>query len=1083
MKNAIKAIVVFWRKYIEFIFVFVSFPAMALVAYFSIGGILQDRLLDRVNEMIVSTEANVKIGLVDAEGTLFDTYDAVHEMLVRGAPKKEILDYLTASSDWIIRRKQSLLSYTGIFAYIYGEFYDSIGLKPNEDYIPQKRPWYQTAIRNNNSVAYTAPYPDPITGEPIFSVVKNIELYGETVGILVVNVGIYSIRDSGVPASPDTATTTDAANQKISSGASWLGSYVTSIIQSYDGYGILLDQNIEIMAHPRREFVGCQLQELGKDYVQIAQTLRSTGVVTAARLQDNEGNSIIVFFKRIFNGWYVGRIISSTQFFKDVNITGLILGTLAIFFSLLLCYFLLRLSAARQRSDEKNESKSSFLARMSHEIRTPMNAIYGMSELLLREDLPEKSHEYAHDIKQASMNLLSIINDILDFSKIEAGRMEITPVGYLFASLINDTINIIRMRLAEKPIQFFTNIDGNIPNALIGDEVRLRQILFNLLTNAVKYTERGYIGLTITIDKREGNKIWLRMAVTDTGFGISREAQEKLFHDFYRVDTTKTHNIEGTGLGLAIARLLCMAMGGDITITSEQGKGSTFSAIVCQEFEVGTPFALVDNPEQKKVLLYETREVYARSVRWTLDNLKVPYTCVTAQKDFTEALTREKWFYVFAGYGLYEAVKPVLSRPEIFPAGEKPSLALLTESWSETHNMDVRLVNLAMQALSVANILNGKAGDRDFHEDMRVENTIRYFFPSARLLVVDDMLTNLKVAEGLLAPSRATVELCQSGLEAIELVKSRDYDIVFMDHMMPGMDGIETVAAIRALEGDANSPDRFQNLTIVALTANAIVGMREMFLENGFDDFLAKPMELSKLDEILVRWIPREKRIQEMKFEKLEKNMPEEFPPMQGIDIKQGIERTSGTLDGYRKVLSIFCKESEKRLAYFRETPVTSASLRDLTIHVHAIKSAAASIGAQELSSEAARLEAAGQAGDAAAMQKDLPPFAERLTKLITEARAWELSLSGEGGSRDEEDESQRAAILPLLHELLAALKSKNASEVDRILEELSGKNSGSKTKEALEAAADQVLLADFEGAAKIVGELLNADSSREKSA
>ncbi|MDR2734584.1 MAG: response regulator [Spirochaetota bacterium] len=1073
MKKVIR-ITVLLRSYREFIFVFVSFAVMALAAYFSIGRILQDRLLDRVDEMIISTEANIKIGLMDAEATLLDTYDAVREMLARNASKPEILSYLKNTTDWMLRRKQALLSYVGIFAFIHGEFYDSVDLNPGADYIPQRRPWYQAAIRSNNSVVYTAPYSDPRSNEPIFSVVRNIEFNGEIIGILVLNAGLYTTRYSRASMPPDSA---DPQNEEAS-GDSWLGSYVTSLIRSYDGYGMLLDQNLEVMAHPKRGYIRRQLRELGSGYTQIAQTLRSTGEVSARRAQDNDGNSITVFFKRIFNGWYVGRVVSSSQFSRDVNTTGLILGALGIFFSLVLCYFLLRLYAARLRSEEKNESKSSFLARMSHEIRTPMNAIFGMSELLLREDLPEKSCGYAQDIKRAAINLLSIINDILDFSKIEAGRLEINPVKYLFVSLINDTVNIIRMRIAEKPIRFFTNIDGNIPNSLIGDEVRLRQILYNLLSNAVKYTERGHIGLIITIEKRDEKHIWLRMDVVDTGIGISQEAQEKLFQDFYRVNTKRNRNIEGTGLGLAITKHLCAAMGGDVIIASEPGAGSTFTAIVCQEFEAGAPFAFIEEPEQKKVLMYEGRKIYAQSMRWTLENLKVPYFHVTDQDAFSKALLREKWFYVFADYDLYKFVKTSLYRPgEAFPGGEKPSLALLVESPGETRIMNVRFVSLAMQALSVANILNGRAGDRDFHEDIREDNTIRYSFPSARLLVVDDMITNLRVAEGLLAPYRAVVDLCESGVEAIEFVKCREYDIVFMDHMMPGMDGIEAVAAIRALEGDESSPDRFRILPIVALTANAIVGMREVFLENGFNDFLAKPMELSKLDEILVRWIPKEKRIQETRIEEPEKNMAKELPPIQGIDLKQGIARTSGTLAGYRKVLSIFCKESDKRLAYFRDTPLTTESLSSYTIHIHALKSAMASIGALELSSEAARLEAAGMTGELTTVQKGLPLFTECLTNLLREIQAWELSLDESDSQEVGKQDGGSAEFLPLLGDLLAALKSRNASDIDRILEEIDGKNPTAKIKEVFEAVSDQVLLADFASAAKIAEEFLNTDS------
>jgi len=518
-----------------------------------------------------------------------------------------------------------------------------------------------------------------------------------------------------------------------------------------------------------------------------------------------------------------------------------------------------RLHELMKEAEAANRTKSNFLASMSHEIRTPMNAITGMAELLLRGELSGEARGYAQDIKQAGNNLISIINDILDFSKIEAGKMELVPVKYLLASLVNDSVNIIRMRIAEKPIRFFTNIDGNIPSGLIGDEVRLRQIILNLLSNAVKYTEKGHISLSITVDKRTDKQIWLRIVITDTGKGIKPEDQEKLFGDFVQVDSRKNRGIEGTGLGLAITRRLCLIMGGDISVESEYGSGSVFTAFIPQGIDSDVPFAMVNEPEKKKILVYEGRIVYAKSVCWSLENLRVPYTMVTNPADFTEALQREEWFFVFSGYGLYDKIKTIMDNA-VFPNGKKPPLALMVEFGNEPYIPDVRFVSLPIQSLSIANTLNGNADSRNYFINAGNGGTIRFTYSGARLLVVDDIATNLKVAEGLLAPYKAEVDTCLNGLQAMELVKRatlemREYDVVFMDHMMPEMDGIETTAAIRALEGEC-----FKAMPIVALTANAVVGMREMFIEKGFNDFLSKPIDVGKLDEILNRWIPKEKR-------------------------------------------------------------------------------------------------------------------------------------------------------------------------------------------------------------------------------
>jgi len=667
------------------------------------------------------------------------------------------------------------------------------------------------------------------------------------------------------------------------------------------------------------------------------------------------------------------------------------------------------MTKARSEASQAAIAKSNFLASMSHEIRTPMNAITGMAEFLLRGELPDESRRHARDIKHSAANLLSIINDLLDFSKIEAGKLEIVPAKYLLAYLVNDVVTIIKMRLVDKPIRFYTNIASDIPGSLIGDEMRVRQILINLLANAVKYTEKGNIGLAIVQEKRTDDVIWLRITVSDTGYGIKPENTEKLFEDFVRMDTKKNRALEGTGLGLAIVKRLCLAMGGDVAVTSEYGRGSSFTVRIPQGVASQEPFSAVREPEKKKVLVFERRASYARSVCWSLENMGVPHFWTTDKDAFAEALFREQWHFVFSDYGLHDKIKSVMDRPgEDFPGGKKPAVVLMVEWGLETYVPDARFVSIPVQSLSIANVLNGQADHRDYFE---ASGVIKHVFPKARILVVDDISTNLRVAQGLLDPYKVAVDTCISGPEAIEMVKQRDYDIIFMDHMMPEMDGIEATAIIRAWEkrrsgGGGNAPNA---IPIVALTANAVSGMREMFIEKGFSDFLAKPVDVSKLGEILERWIPKEKKERNKDDgSAAASEIPpgESFPIIPGIDMAKSVVGIRITPKRYLELLAMLRKDVEGRLPALKmPEPET---LPAFVSHVHALKGTCANMGAHEISERAARLEAAGKAEDLTFIEENLKPFVERLAELV-EGIGSALDVPGVQPKLDPQNQTQHS--------------------------------------------------------------------------
>ncbi len=424
----------------------------------------------------------------------------------------------------------------------------------------------------------------------------------------------------------------------------------------------------------------------------------------------------------------------------DVPFSGAILSIGLTFLLVVSCYNtvrdMMRLEEEKQRAISSNESKARFLANMSHEIRTPINAILGMDEMILRESKQEKVTEYAKDIRSASKSLLSLINDILDFSKMESGRLDLIHVEYGLSSLLNDCYNLIAMRAEDKGLFFSVENDSELPSKLKGDEPRIRQIIINMLTNAVKYTKEGSVKLMVSSDGYVEDTLMLVISVSDTGMGIAPENQKRVFDVFQRVDEVRNRNVEGTGLGLSVTKQLVELMGGTLEVTSEIDKGSTFT---------------VRLPQQ---------------------------------------IISEK------------------------PMGE--------------FRASVR------------------------HDNKGVDFKHSFYAPKARVLVVDDVVMNLKVFTALLKGTGLTIDTAESGERCLQLVRKNQYDIIFLDHMMPEMDGVETLQKMKELMEYIDTP-------VIMLTANAMSGAKEDYLADGFHDYMSKPIQGKKLEEMIIKYLPEHK--------------------------------------------------------------------------------------------------------------------------------------------------------------------------------------------------------------------------------
>ncbi|MCL2227215.1 MAG: ATP-binding protein [Oscillospiraceae bacterium] len=626
-------------------------------------------------------------------------------------------------------------------------------------------------------------------------------------------------------------------------------------------------------------------------------------------------------------------------------------------------------------AENASKAKSEFLSKMSHEIRTPMNAILGMAELVLRENAIDAAHEHAMTIKQSGNHLLTIINDILDLTKIERGRLELVNSEYRFHSTINDVIGLIKMRMTNPDLCFAVYMDKEIPDALFGDEIRIRQILLNLLTNAAKYTKEGFFTLDITGEKLGEDAIMLTMGVKDTGIGIKPEDMEKLFGEFVQFDMEKNRNEEGSGLGLAITKNLVELMGGKLEVFSEYGKGSEFTVILpqklCEKNAESEEGEGLQEFEGEKVLLYGSTPIYTIYAVRALEDLNVDYHIISDDNELKSKLLEGSFNYVFAEDELAFLAESTVKTQKL-----DTKVVMMTDT-NETRG-DHELANLMMPAylLSIANVLKGNgAGYFAYYK-----HSERFTAPDANVLLVDDIRTNLKVGEGLLKPYGMGVTLCINGKEAVEAVVAGDYDIVFMDHMMPEMDGLEAVKVIRGLAESMG--DKYSVLPIIALTANAVVGAKDMFLKNGFNDFISKPIEPAKLDSVLTKWIPKEKQKHgKNAFAHAEAGMGAEII-IEDVDTAKGIMISGGSADSYVDTLRVFYKDGLVKAGELARC-LERGNLPLYTTYIHALKSACANIGANKLSEEAKAIEAAGIKLDRAFIAKRHGEFLESLEKLL----------------------------------------------------------------------------------------------------
>ena len=676
-----------------------------------------------------------------------------------------------------------------------------------------------------------------------------------------------------------------------------------------------------------------------------------------------------------------------------------------------IAYHKYQLFQANIEIEKANRMKSDFLANMSHEIRTPMNAVIGMAEMALREDLPPAARDYITQIKASGKTLLTIINDILDFSKIESGKMNIIPVEYEPMSTIHDVANIITTRIGSKNVELILDIAPDIPYKLFGDSIRFKQILLNLANNAVKFTKHGRVLLKIYAGPVENGETVLHASIEDTGIGIKKEQIGRLFRSFEQLDSKRNRNIEGTGLGLAISKLLLTLMHGTISVESEYGIGSTFSFTLPQKVLDDRPSGVFNNDPPVHAALFIKNSLVQEQLQKDLDRLHIAYdncTVTGTEPDNTPD-------YLFIDYAVFSSAMQdyIQSHPEL-------TAVLITDFYTSVscNLKNLHIVKKPLYSLNLISILKNE--DLHFDEEDDADH-FEFTAPDAQILIVDDNAINLTVTEGLLKPLGMQIDTCLSGKEAIEKISSQMYDIIFMDHMMPELDGVETTHIIRRFHPE------YDDVPIIALTANAIDGTKEMFLKEGMNDFVPKPIELQFLTAKIKHWLPAEK-IDRQHGMSASRNTTgtdntvtatnaaadntQALPAIEGLDTKAAIQLL-GSPQLYMTVLKDYYRVIKQKAELIKKYE-QQEDWHAYTIETHALKSASRQIGATDLAESAARLELAGSRQDAALIHEQ--------TAFILHDYLQYQSILQPYFQKEEKISAQETITAPVLEKLFYAM-------------------------------------------------------------
>lgn len=699
--------------------------------------------------------------------------------------------------------------------------------------------------------------------------------------------------------------------------------------------------------------------------------------------------------------------------------------------------------------------KSDFLANMSHEIRTPMNAVIGMTEMALREEMSPAARDYIQQIKTSGKSLLTIINDILDFSKIESGKLDIIPANYAPCDLISDISSVICTRIGEKNIEFLLDIHPHLPCQLYGDNIRIKQVITNITNNAIKFTEAGQVVLHMDYDTISEDEIMLKVSVTDTGIGIQKKDIEKLFESFQQLDSKRNRNVEGTGLGLPISRKLITLMGGDMEIESEYGVGSTFSFHLPQKVvNAKACVNLVADTDNIKVAYLITNPYLKAQLERDFERLHITSIEYSKKSDMN-ALDHDKPNFVFVGNALIP--KKVHEYAIQYPDITFVHMIAYHEA-AESDLDNLIILKKPVMPRTLAEIFNheyqGTEGNGTTSDAL-----FDFIAPDAKVLIVDDNPVNLAVAKGLIEPLQMQVDTALDAHSALECIDEKLYDVIFMDHMMPEIDGVEATRLIRSFHPN------YASVPIIAFSANAVEGTKKMFLEEGMNDFVGKPVEVSELVSKLKQWLPQEKMTIPTKTptRKKKSSLAHPLPHIEGLDVIAAVQML-GDVDFYMEILSDYYHLIDQKIQVISGA-LAGQDWERYTIEVHALKSSSKQIGAMELSGIAAELEAAGKTLDIKYIQDNNELLLQKYRQLQNTLHKVfpKKSIKAAKASKNNTPVIPKELLVTSFEQMEDAISNLDTDALCTIIEKLKEYQHPAKQQKLLSKLSDAVEGFDFE--------------------